>query len=320
MRKSKRQTILTILISLASLLSILMLIPYIFFDHENKELTPGVEKSFGYQYIQLDSGVTHYQLSGPENGQVVVMIPGFSIPLHDWDFQNSFLSESGFRVLRYDHFGRGFSDRPDTDYNKDTYIRQLDELLTSLNLETPLHLIGHSFGAAVAAEYAVHYPRKIDKLIMIAPMLNPAEDNFAISLVKLPVIGTWFVRVAGIKMVRNRGETLFTNAFDDSSQIHRYRVEFGEQFQYKGTARSIVRLFRNGAFGDYSNTYKELDNLENDILIIFGDNDSSISKAHSSSIKEIFKNGTYRELPDGCHSVNLQKPEEVNSILYEFLN
>ena len=32
-------------------------------------------------FVQLSRGVTHYQLAGPANGEVVLLVPGLTIPL-----------------------------------------------------------------------------------------------------------------------------------------------------------------------------------------------------------------------------------------------
>jgi hypothetical protein len=42
---------------------------------------------------------------------------------------------AGFRVLlRYDYYGRGYSDRPDIAYTQDLYVRQLAELLDAVHV------------------------------------------------------------------------------------------------------------------------------------------------------------------------------------------
>jgi pimeloyl-ACP methyl ester carboxylesterase len=54
-----------------------------------------------------------------------VLIPGFSVPYVIWDPTFEDLVEKGFRVLRYDLFGRGYSDRPDAIYDLELFDRQL---------------------------------------------------------------------------------------------------------------------------------------------------------------------------------------------------
>ncbi|MEP6895446.1 MAG: alpha/beta hydrolase, partial [Chloroflexota bacterium] len=84
---------------------------------ENKELNDDARKSASGSFAKLPNGFTHYELGGNESGEMVVLIHGFSVPYFIYDPTFNFLTKSGFRVLRYDHFGRGFSDRPRTHYN-----------------------------------------------------------------------------------------------------------------------------------------------------------------------------------------------------------
>ena len=64
-------------------------------------------------FIDLSVGKTHYELVGPETGRTVVLLHGGTIPMWTWDRQVPALVEAGFRVLRYDMCGRGYSDSPE---------------------------------------------------------------------------------------------------------------------------------------------------------------------------------------------------------------
>ena len=88
-------------------------------------------------YCELSDGVTHYRLSGPADGPAVVMVHGGTVPHWIWDSLAECLSDDGFRALCYDQFGRGFSDRPKTTYNRALYERQLRELVDRLAFHEP---------------------------------------------------------------------------------------------------------------------------------------------------------------------------------------
>jgi len=45
-------------------------------------------------------------------GPAVALVHGFSVPYYVWDPTAPELARAGFRVLRYDLYGRGYSDRP----------------------------------------------------------------------------------------------------------------------------------------------------------------------------------------------------------------
>ena len=91
---------------------------YRHFDQEALTLDGTARQSlevmaYGGSYVSLGAGVTHFELAGPPDAQTVVLVHGFSVPYYIWDPTFDALAAAGFRVLRYDLFGRGWSDRPE---------------------------------------------------------------------------------------------------------------------------------------------------------------------------------------------------------------
>src|ERR1017187_5282006 len=95
--------------TLLILIIIAISIGYILFRKENTELyslDESVRKNAPGSFIHLSDGITHYELSGPDTGKLVVLVHGFSVPYYIWDSTFSRLVQQGFRVLRYDEYGR----------------------------------------------------------------------------------------------------------------------------------------------------------------------------------------------------------------------
>ena len=118
---------------------------------------------------------------GPETGQTVVMVHGFTTPYFVWDYNVNKLINAGFRVFRYDHYGRGFSDRPDVAYDRDLYDQLLIELLQKLNIKTPVHLVGLSMGGAICVVFADRHPGMVSSVSLIAPAGFPIEEPLQLS-------------------------------------------------------------------------------------------------------------------------------------------
>jgi len=105
-----------------------------FLDDAARRHAPG-------DFIRLPDGMVHYELAGPADKTQVVFVHGFSVPYYIWDHTFPALAEAGFRALRYDLFGRGYSDRPDLPYNLELFVRQLRDLLTALQIPGPIALV-----------------------------------------------------------------------------------------------------------------------------------------------------------------------------------
>ena len=107
------------------ILVVLAVAIYLIVDPETKTLNQALRTQLGGTYIRLSDGITHYKLEGPEDAKVVVLVHGGTIPIWTWDRQFRALRDAGFRVLSYDTFGRGYSDRPDITYDQALYRKQL---------------------------------------------------------------------------------------------------------------------------------------------------------------------------------------------------
>jgi pimeloyl-ACP methyl ester carboxylesterase len=158
-------------------------------------------------------------LEGPDDGKVVILAHGGTVPIWTWDKQVHALNDAGFRVLSYDKYGRGYSDRPDVTYDQELYKRQLLELVDKLALTEPFDLIGLSLGGGTAVNFTARYPDRVRKLVMISPFIN----NFKVSfLFRIPVFGEFIARLIGIRVLVNR----FVSLFEKNPESEKYTKLF----------------------------------------------------------------------------------------------
>ena len=114
-----------------------------------------LRRSLPGSFITLSAGVTYYELAGQLDWSLVVLIHGLSVPSYIWEPTFKALARAGFCVLRFDLFGRGYSDRPKAAYTLTFFVNQLCELLETLNLRQSLSVVGLSMGGPVAADFAL---------------------------------------------------------------------------------------------------------------------------------------------------------------------
>ena len=121
------------------------------------------------QFAQLSQGVTHYEWFGPKRGPIVVCIHGLTTPSVVWGSLSKGLALMGCRVLTYDLYGRGYSDRPRGKQNEAFFIQQLNNLLHHEDITGTFSIIGYSIGGAIASIFAATHPNRIGQLILLAP-------------------------------------------------------------------------------------------------------------------------------------------------------
>ena len=180
---------------------------YFILDTENKQLDKTERKKLGGTYIQLSDGITHYKLSGESKEKLIVLVHGGTIPSWTWDKQIKDLTDSGYKVLVYDKYGRGYSDRPKIKYNQELYKRQLLELVNKLGFKE-FDLMGLSVGGGTVVNFTAQYPSKVRKLILISPLI---KDFKLPKTFQIPVIGEFIARLIGIKTIVKRFALLTGN-------------------------------------------------------------------------------------------------------------
>src|SRR6266568_6889620 len=85
--------------------------------------------------------------------QTLLFVHGFGGSVTQWLYQLRFFGQS-MHVIAPDLRGHGLSDDPvGLPYTMDSFVQDLETILDALHVQGPIHLIGHSFGGAIAAEY-----------------------------------------------------------------------------------------------------------------------------------------------------------------------
>ena len=84
------------------------------------------------------------------------LLHGLASTCHIWDMVAPILAEDN-AVVALDQRGHGVSAKPDDGYDFTTVSKDLLDLIQYRNMERPI-VVGHSWGADVALEFAVAYP------------------------------------------------------------------------------------------------------------------------------------------------------------------
>jgi pimeloyl-ACP methyl ester carboxylesterase len=266
-------------------------------------------------FVELAGGVTHYEMAGPPDGQVVVLVHGFSVPYYIWDPTLDALARAGFRVLRYDLYGRGYSDRPDTVYDLALFVRQLANLLFALNINQPIDLVGLSMGGAIAVTFTDQHPATVRKLCLIDPVGLPAKRLFLANLVQAPVLGEWIMDLFGDRVLVSD----LSSDFYRPDKFPDYQDRYRPPMRYAGFKRAILSTLRHGALGDITDTYKRVGGQARPALLIWGCEDQTIPFDTSEKAKAAMPHVEFHAIDEAGHVPHYERPEVVNPILIEFL-
>jgi pimeloyl-ACP methyl ester carboxylesterase len=299
-----------ILVSLFAVAVLAALYFYIVFrinNQETKIMNAAARVNASGQFIQLTDGLTHYESGGIDTGKTIILVHGFSVPYHIWNGTYDSLVQQGFHVIRYDEFGRGFSDRPDVTYNPAFYRKQLFDLISALKLRTPLNLMCVSFGGAVVTDFTVHYPQLIDKIILIDPVYAFTKKD------EPEMITNYKMAVKHEKQAVGQLEDFkYPERFPD--WVDKYKV----QMQYKGFRHALISTINDYPGDTILANYRSLNSLHKKILLIWGKEDRTVPFQFSDSLRKIVQVDFF-PVDDAGHLPYLEQPVSVNRKIISFL-
>ena len=122
-------------------------------------------------YVTVHGAKIWYESEG--SGPPIVLIPGGPGSPHGY-FHPFFSALSGTnRVIYFDAFGRGKSDRARSakEYTFDRDVEDVEGLRQALGLGK-ITVLGHSYGGMVAQAYALRYPNSVSKLILACTLFS----------------------------------------------------------------------------------------------------------------------------------------------------
>ena len=279
-------------------------------DAEARAQAPGA-------FAALSDGQIHYRWHGPDTGPVIVMTHGFSTPNFIFEQNAEALAEQGYRVLTFDHFGRGWSDRPKGPYSVDFYDRALLELTETLGIDDPFGLVGLSMGGVIAAEFAARHPERVSKLALFVPaglVLGGEAGSLNDRLLHTPVIGEWIWTVFGERIL------LGDSQYDEATlQPHqRLAGDVAQQMTYRGYFSALLSSYRHLPMRDRDDAFRRVADHDMPVLAIFGDADTTVLPESAARLEAAIPEAEIHMIAGGDHGVTYKMSETVNPIVTAF--
>ncbi len=279
---------------------------------ETESLTESVRAAAGGSYVRLRDGITHYEVAGPDKQPTVVLVHGFSVPYYIWDPTFDGLVKAGFTVVRYDLYGRGYSDRPDVTYDADLYDRQLTDLLNALGVTGKVDLGGLSMGGAIVVTFAARHPEKVRSLALFDPAyMTGDKPPFEL---RVPLLGEYVmdVKIAPTLADDQRADLYHPERFPD--YVDKYRP----QMKYHGFRHALLSTLRDYLSRDMRGDFHKVGETKVPVLLVWGRHDTDVPFALS---RDVLKDPQAQFLPvdDAAHIPHYEHPEIVNPALIKFL-
>lgn len=227
-------------------LAAIVVVPYIAAGWSELPVDENFRRQAPGEFVQVTNGNIHYRWLGAEDGEVIVLVHGVSVPQYVFSQTAAALVDAGYRVLLFDHFGHGFSDRPVAEYDADFFDLQMIEVLDALGLRDPVNIGALSMGGVIAADFTARHPERVKTLTLFAPAglrLVNDSDSALVSLMKAPVISNWLWRIVarGFYFPEDDANTAVDDIVSDESM----QGVPERQADYAGYLMAQRQIFRN---------------------------------------------------------------------------
>lgn len=306
---SRRRMWLLAALALAALVAL----PYALIDDERVALDDAAREE-GSRFASLSAGRTHYDIAGPGEGPTVILVHGTTTPMMAWNKNVAALVAAGFRVVRYDLYGRGLSDRIDGDYGLDVYVTQLEELLAHIAPAGPIHLAGFSLGGMIVTEFTLRRPERVARVALLAPSGVGTDLPLTAKLAKAPVLGEYITRVIGTRELRpSRRDVARPERHPELDEAYLRTIRF------EGSRRAVLETIRTVPFHGYDERFARLGDLGKPVLLVWGREDAVVPFANSARVRALVRPSSFLAVDEAGHMALYEQPEAVNAALGGFL-
>ena len=253
---------------------------------------------------------TAYTDQGQGDGPPVVLIHGFPYNKAMWDEQIAALSATN-RVITYDLRGHGESDATSEPYTMEMLADDLHDLIEELSLGE-VALGGFSMGGYVALAFAAAYPEHIDKLMLLdtrhLPDSEQAKGGRETLAKQVEADGVGGV-AEGLpaRMLTEATVSSRPDIVAKAADMIRAASPEGVAGAARGMALRV----------DQSEL---LPSIAVPTLIVVGEEDPITPPVDAEEMASAIYGSTLVKIPGASHLSNLEKPEEFNKALIEFLD
>jgi len=262
-----------------------------------------------------------YRINGA--GFPIIFIHGYGAKKEMWKPQIRDLSQK-FKVITFDLRGTGESDRPNFPYTMEMLAKDIMGLMDFLRIQKT-HLVGRSFGGMIAQHFALLYPERLDKLILIATNYGKPDTDW----VEIPKNGRleeikllesnpeqafwnksrWVFHQKFRKLLKENPEKKFFDLFSAEDLIKESTINPSKAQDIINQAEAMKTHF----------TLEKLHKIKNKTLLIAASHDRQMPVSVMREMNEKISNSKLEVIIQAGHFMTLSRAPEVNKIILDFL-
>ncbi|MDC1456708.1 alpha/beta hydrolase [Flavobacteriaceae bacterium] len=260
-------------------------------------------------FAELKNGYTYFNINNRSSENTLVFIHGFSVPSYIWDKTYNSAKEKGYKVIKLDLYGRGFSGNPSLDYTDELFANQVIELLEVLEIKTATFL-GLSNGGRVISKIADLKPNIVEKLVYVSASSFNSHKELENKNVSENEIKDF---------IENKYPTISSGQLSDFKYPENYPNwddKYEELLKYNGFARALISTLKNHVNLDSEN--KEISDSNKTVYTIWGDSDSVIVYNEiKNKLNKLLPNRFEYIVPNSGHLPHIENQSDFEKHLFD---
>lgn len=262
------------------------------------------------EMVNTSYGKTFVRISGLHGGEAVVLMHGVGGNSLQWMPNIESLSTQ-YKVFAIDHINDNGRSIPIKSISSaDDYISWLDELFDELGLKEGINVVSLSYGGWIASQYALKFPDRINKLVLLAPV--GIVSQLSLKWVARAVLVALPFKYFSRKFVYWLAEDTLKHRKDGQSLIEEH---IDETFM---AVRSFKRkrMVKPTVLSD-----EELDNMAIPVLFMVGENEKIYSPRNViERLNNVAPRIKTKLIKNAGHDLAMAQPEIVNASILAFLS
>lgn len=264
--------------------------------------------------IEVGNGSLYYEEAG--EGEPIIFVHGHSLDHRMWDEQFPVFAKN-YRAIRYDLRGYGISS-PQTEDYQFTHVEDLRTLMDSLHIDKA-HIVGLSLGGFIGADMLGWFPERMSSAFLasgnIRKSKGPSQPMTKEEAAK---------RDEEIAALKERGVDVMKKEWFEGlmksggTQRERMRQPLWQMIDDWDAWQPLHKEVRVVAGLDAYAKLKE-NRPSVPTLIVEGRSPENRFSDHPE-ILNYLPNGKQKIIDDCGHMLNMERPEEFNCVLEEFIS
>ncbi|MFO8235449.1 MAG: alpha/beta hydrolase [Bacteroidales bacterium] len=267
----------------------------------------GIEKNeLDSGFVEVDGGKIYYETKG-HGDPIVLLHPGLT-DLRMWKNQVNELSESR-KVVCYDQRGYGKSDLPSKNYSPNA---DLLALLDSLRIEKA-DFVGICMGALHAMEFALAYPERVNTLALSG--ISFSNWKYPDDVIKKHIEFSSIVTEGPDKAIETIKTDPFWKQTIPSDIYETAQKDFLDLLEENKAAFTANWQFKEQVF----TIMDRISEIDKPVLVIRPGNEVDYMIEIADYLIDNIENAEQVHIKEGGHLSNMEKPEEFNKAILDFL-